>query len=65
MGYLFVVGECIACKGFITFNPNLVPSLRINGVREPLCEACARKWGEIHKTPVTIAPGAYEPAECA
>lgn len=65
MGYLYCVGHCVACKALVHFNPDLVPSLRVNGSREPLCESCAKRWGEIHSQPVRIHPDAYEPQEVA
>lgn len=65
-GYMFCMGSCINCKRTITFNPNKVPSIRVAGEREPLCEACFAKWNEIHRTskgldPVPLHPDAYEP----
>lgn len=40
MGYAFVVGECFSCGAMFTFNPNAVPSIRVNGVKEPVCRSC-------------------------
>jgi hypothetical protein len=64
MGYAFMVGNCISCKALITFNPVRVPSLTINGVKEPLCENCFNEWNRIHRTskglpPVPLQPDAY------
>jgi len=69
MPYMFVVGSCCACHATITFNPNLVPSIRVNGSREPLCPACHARWNEIHRTgkgltPVAAHPEAWEPEPC-
>lgn len=68
MAYMFVVGQCVACHRTICFNPHHVPSLRVNGVREPLCEGCHGEWNRIHRTskglpPVEAHPEAWEPAE--
>jgi len=68
MGYMFVMGECISCGVMMRFNPTHVPSLRVNGVREPICAECHGKWNEIHRTskglePVKIHPDAYKPEE--
>ena len=41
MGYVFMLGMCVGCRKMISFNPNKVPSVRINGEKEPLCEECA------------------------
>ena len=48
MGYLIMMGSCAACHSLIQFNPNKVPSIRINGKREPLCLNCANRWNELH-----------------
>jgi len=63
MGYMMLICECAACRRPISCNPEKVPSIRINGVREPICRACAERWSEIHNTPVSIHPDAYEPTE--
>lgn len=65
MGYMFAIGDCAACGNRMGYNPNHVPSIRVNGVREPLCRFCAEKWGEIHNQTVVIHPDAYEPEEVA
>lgn len=60
MGYALVLGNCIACKRMISFNPNAVPSLMVNGRREPLCEGCANRWNELHpENARPIRPDAY------
>ena len=51
----------------MNFNPVRVPSLMVNGRREPICEACFNRWNEIHRTskglaPQLLAPDAYR--EC-
>jgi len=65
---MFVIGGCIACNAIITFNAEHVPSIRVNGVREPLCRACFAKWNEIHRiskglAPEPLHPQAYEIGE--
>ncbi len=63
MGYMMLLSPCISCGQTFSCNPDLVPSIRINGVREPLCRECAERWEEIHDKHGTIRPGAYEPQE--
>ncbi len=67
MGYVSVLGVCFGCKQPFSFNPDKVPSIRVNGVREPVCRACvARVNPERVKNglaPIEILPGAYEAAE--
>jgi hypothetical protein len=65
MGVAFCTGSCLACRRPFTFNPMRVPSLRVNGVREPICEGCMT--GRINPLrvekglpPFEILPGAYE-----
>ena len=69
MPYMVIAGDCVSCHALITFNPHFVPSLRVNGSREPLCASCHGRWNEIHRTskglePVAIHPEAYEPEPC-
>lgn len=66
MGYCFVWGACVNCHAPIAYNPIRVPSLTVNGHKEPLCEACFNKWNEIHRTskglaPLPLNPDAYKP----
>ncbi len=42
MGYALCTGHCAACGRLFMFNPVRVPSVRINGEREPVCETCMR-----------------------
>lgn len=68
MGFMFVMGPCVACQTVITFHPDFVPSIRVNGVLEPLCKGCFHKWNEIHRTsvglePIPLDPRAYEAKE--
>jgi hypothetical protein len=67
MGFMFVVGDCINCHAPLCFNPDCVPSLRIDGVKQPLCESCFDKWNELHRTskglpPLPLHPDAYKAA---
>ncbi len=63
MGYMMLFASCCNCGGTFTCNPDLVPSLKLNGKREPLCRPCAEKWEKIHHKSGTIKPGAYDPQE--
>ena len=67
--YMMAWGNCINCKGFMGYNPDKVPSLRIEGEREPLCEACFNEWNQIHRIrkglkPIPLNKEAYTPQEC-
>ena len=64
MAFMFVHGHCAACDARIAFNADHVPSLRLNGTREPLCRPCALRWNELHPDrSKPIHPDAYEPQE--
>ena len=68
MPFMVAHGACVNCGTFISFNPNHVPSLTVNGQREPLCRSCHARWNEIHRTAkglpvISPHPQAYEPEE--
>jgi hypothetical protein len=69
MGYMLCMGECIRCKKLFTFNPDRVPSVVVNGHREPICRECVEYANPIREQrglePIRILPGAYEAEECA
>ena len=56
MSYMMVVGACVSCRAFITFHPDFVPSIRVEGEREPLCRACFTRWNEIHRVSKGLEP---------
>lgn len=43
MAWMTAIGPCVVCKRNFTFNPERVPSVRVKGVREPVCESCLRQ----------------------
>jgi hypothetical protein len=67
MGYVFVVGPCWSCGVTFTYHPHKVPSIPINGIRQPVCERCMRlangRRVSLGLEPHPILPGAYEAAE--
>jgi hypothetical protein len=64
-GYVFATGQCVACRRLFSFNPHHVPSVRVNGVREPVCRDCIeqanKQRAEMNLPPFEILPDAYEP----
>jgi len=65
-GYVFIYGFCIGCGRPFSYNPNYVPSLRVDGRREAICASCHAAWNEIHRVskdldPIPLHPNAYEP----
>jgi hypothetical protein len=67
MGFVFVTAACVGCKQIISFNPHKVPSIRIQGEKQPVCQTCieAANPQRIKNglDPVKILPGAYEPMD--
>ena len=67
MAYISAIGACRACRRLFSFNPDLVPSIRIDGVRQPICQSCVDRANLKRKEnglePITPLPGAYEPIE--
>jgi hypothetical protein len=76
MGFMLCTSACIACHQLFSYNPELVPSIRINaqrkpdpnGTAEPICKNCAERANPIRKQNglelILIMPGAYEAQEC-
>ncbi len=67
VGYMVAISACAVCGQLISYNPDRVPSIRVNGVREPVCRNCIERANEIRKTkgldPIRILPGAYDAEE--
>lgn len=67
MGYMAVIGHCFACKRLFSFNADWVPSVRVNGVREPVCKDCIDQANIERRRkgtqPIYIHPDAYAPQE--
>jgi hypothetical protein len=65
MGFAYCTGPCLTCGGLFIFNPMRVPSFRVNGIREPVCEDCLTgvinpRRVEAGLPPFEIMRGAYE-----
>jgi hypothetical protein len=72
-GYMIVFGDCFGCGRAFGFNPNFVPSIRVNakrepdpaGSKEPICGACMARANakrvEMGEAPHPIHPEAYAP----
>lgn len=69
---VFAFGPCFACKQGFMFNPDLVPSIRVDatghpdpaGEKEPVCKSCIERANVQRKAAGValhvIMPGAYE-----
>ncbi len=67
MGFCFAFSACAACHVPFCYNPIKVPSVRINGVKEPLCRGCVEEWNARKVAagyePQPIPDDAYEPVD--
>jgi hypothetical protein len=65
--YAMAMGRCINCSRIFGFNPHKVPSIRLNGTKEPICRDCIKDLNAVrvaHGVPEwTIHPDAYEPVD--
>jgi len=64
MGFVICTGVCANCNAFFSFNPMRVPSVRVNGVREPICRNCIERVNPVRIAsglePIRILDGAYD-----
>lgn len=62
--FAFCVGYCVSCSETFTFNPLRVPSVLVNGVREPVCRVCIERANPERIArglePIRVLPDAYE-----
>jgi hypothetical protein len=67
MGYAITMGYCINCGNLFSFNPVHVPSLRVRGVRQPVCRHCIERANPLRRKnglpEIVPHPDAYEPCD--
>ena len=67
MGYVMATSGCAGCGRLFNFHPNKVPSITINGTRQPVCQVCVARVNPMRKKnglpPIVPLPGAYEAAD--
>lgn len=67
MGWMYVLGECWSCGRLFGFNAERVPSIRVQGERQPVCRHCMERANMRRVAaglePLEILPGAYDPSE--
>jgi hypothetical protein len=39
-GYVAATMPCYCCKQIFSYNPMRVPSINVNGMRQPICRPC-------------------------
>ena len=66
-GYAIVISPCFGCGKTFGYNPHKVPSIPIDGVREPICGDCVERANPIREAngldPIVVLPGAYDPID--
>ena len=67
MGYITAISPCVGCGRIFTYNPTKVPSITINGQREPICQTCVDRVNPRRVAnglePIVPLSGAYEAAD--
>jgi hypothetical protein len=67
MGFAFCISPCIGCGRLFSYNPVRVPSLTVNGTRQPICQACVDRANPRRIAnglpPIVPLPDAYEACE--
>lgn len=66
MGFAFAMAPCFGCGRLFTFNPVRVPSIIVNGTREPVCQICVDRVNPMRRAnglpEIVPLPDAYD--EC-
>ena len=64
MGYVTALSPCVICGRVFGYSPTRVPSVMVNGRREPICEDCVAQANPMRAEkglpPIVPLPGAYE-----
>jgi hypothetical protein len=67
MGVIQALAACYGCKRLFYFHPHRVPSVRVDGERQPICRACVERVNPRRIAngldPIVVLPGAYDPAD--
>ena len=65
MGLVAVWSACGGCGRVFSYNPHRVPSVRVDGVRVPICRDCIEAANPVRVErglePFQVHPDAYEP----
>ena len=67
MGYAIVTSRCFGCGKVFSYNPIAVPSINIQGTREPVCADCVTRVNPMRVAnglePILPRADAYEPCD--
>jgi hypothetical protein len=62
-GYIMAIGPCFGCRYLFAYDPDRVPSIVVNGEREPICRNCVERANPLRikngLDPIVPLPGAY------
>ena len=65
MAQVYVFAPCAACRKVFACSPTRVPSVVIDGMRQPICADCVALANPQRIAnglePIHVLPGAYEP----
>lgn len=66
-GYMLALGPCFGCQRTFSFNPELVPSITVDGERRPVCRSCVERVNPKRAAnglpPIVPPRGAYDAEE--
>lgn len=61
--YAICMGPCFGCGRMFTFHPDKVPSIEVEGVKQPICRACVERVNPVREehglAPIVPLPNAY------
>jgi hypothetical protein len=64
MGYVMAMSPCVRCGRIFSCNPMRVPSIRVHGHKEPVCQDCFARLNQVRIAhglePVALLPDAYD-----
>ena len=67
MGWMVAISACFGCGRPFSYNPDLVPSIVVEGVRQPICGNCVELANPRRVAngldPIEVLPGAYTEQE--
>jgi hypothetical protein len=67
MGYAIAMSPCYGCGKVFGYNPMKVPSIKVNGNKEPICLDCIERTNPRRIAnglePIIPAPDAYAPCD--
>ena len=67
MGWVTAMSACFGCGKVFAYNPNRVPSIRHEGVKQPVCLECINLANprriENGLSPLVPHPEAYQPLD--